>query len=753
MEKYLNLEGLTKFKEELEKLRLADKLELTGALNDLSGDIGNGTFTVKRNNVTVGSFSANQKTNDEINIVVPTSISDLGQTAITEIQNLINYGQLDVSDLTEEQKEALHESTLDDSDFVDETSLSTELANYGKIINYDSSTKMIQLKNGNTVLSQFSAQDFLVDGMLEDVRITNGTGDNAGKSVLLIDFNTESGITDIEIPLEQIFNANNYYTKTEIDNAGFLTQHQDISGKADKSEMSITSANGTATIQLKSGTSVSVLTQHQDISGKANSVDLATVATSGSYNDLSDKPVIPSNSVMGASGVNHSSGLVPDPGATQGNTKFLREDGTWQTPPEGITYESKNASSGGTEVSLVTTGEKYTWNNKQDTISDLSTIRSGASAGATAYQKPSTGIPASDIASGVIPTKASLGLDNVDNTADANKSVNYANSAGSAPANGGNSSTVNGHTVNSDVPEGAVFTDTNTWRPLGTGADDACAGNDSRLSDSRPASDVYSWAKAASKPSYSYSEISNTPSSLPANGGNADTLDNIDSSGFFRNFGVNGFFDCSSMNAQGITTIDGYSQGPDNSANVTVLNLGEYSSARFKQLLFNYENDNIYYRRKAGDTPWTSWISLITSSNIGSQTVNYATTAGSAPASDVYSWAKAASKPSYGYSEIGYTVNTVTSAGGTLSLDGTVPLHVVTLTGNVSALTLSANPPAGHSCHIILTASSEYTVAIAHDSTNRVCPTAEDVSLTVKANGYVEIDFLSAGGKVYVRGV
>ena len=35
------------------------------------------------------------------------------------------------------------------------------------------------------------------------------------------------------------------------------------------------------------------LTQHQDISGKANIVDLATVATSGSYNDLSNKPTIP----------------------------------------------------------------------------------------------------------------------------------------------------------------------------------------------------------------------------------------------------------------------------------------------------------------------------------------------------------------------------------------------------------------------------------------------------------------------------
>ena len=35
------------------------------------------------------------------------------------------------------------------------------------------------------------------------------------------------------------------------------------------------------------------LTQHQDISGKANSSDLARVATTGNYNDLSNKPTIP----------------------------------------------------------------------------------------------------------------------------------------------------------------------------------------------------------------------------------------------------------------------------------------------------------------------------------------------------------------------------------------------------------------------------------------------------------------------------
>lgn len=120
---------------------------------------------------------------------------------------------------------------------------------------------------------------------------------------------------------------------------------------------------------------------------------------------------------------------------------------------------------------------------------------------------------------------------------------------------------------------------------------------------------------------------------------------------------------------------------------------------------------------------------------------------------DAPAWIKAANKPSYAYSEIGYTVSATSSAGGTLSLAGTTPLHVVTLTGNVSALSLSANPAEGHSCHIIFTAAAEYTVAIAHDSTDRVCPKAEDVSLSIPAGGYVEIDFLTANSKVYVRGV
>ena len=101
---------------------------------------------------------------------------------------------------------------------------------------------------------------------------------------------------------------------------------------------------------------------------------LATVATSGSYNDLSNKPTIPSaythptssgnkhipsggssgqilrwsadgTAVWGAdnnttysnfvkSGSGAKAGLVPAPSTTAGTTKYLREDGTWQVPPD-----------------------------------------------------------------------------------------------------------------------------------------------------------------------------------------------------------------------------------------------------------------------------------------------------------------------------------------------------------------------------------------------------------------------------------
>lgn len=104
------------------------------------------------------------------------------------------------------------------------------------------------------------------------------------------------------------------------------------------------------------------------LDGKADSSSLAAVATSGDYNALNNKPAIPTR------------------------LSQLSSDTTHQT---------------------VTDAEKATWNGKQNAIGDLATIRSGASKGATAYQKPSTGIPKSDLSSAV-----QASLDKAESTAE-----------------------------------------------------------------------------------------------------------------------------------------------------------------------------------------------------------------------------------------------------------------------------------------------------------------------------------------------
>ena len=66
--------------------------------------------------------------------------------------------------------------------------------------------------------------------------------------------------------------------------------------------------------------------------------------------------------------------------------------------------EQVNATALANEVTRATAAEEANATaitSKQDIISDLDTIRSGAAAGATAYQKPGTGVPKTDLASGV----------------------------------------------------------------------------------------------------------------------------------------------------------------------------------------------------------------------------------------------------------------------------------------------------------------------------------------------------------------
>ena len=76
---------------------------------------------------------------------------------------------------------------------------------------YDSSAKTINFYAEGVVVATIDATDFIKDGMIDRVYIDNETQE------LVIVWNAASGKDETRIPLSDIFNPDNYYTKDEID--------------------------------------------------------------------------------------------------------------------------------------------------------------------------------------------------------------------------------------------------------------------------------------------------------------------------------------------------------------------------------------------------------------------------------------------------------------------------------------------------------------------------------------------------------
>lgn len=159
------------------------------------------------------------------------------------------------------------------------------VSGYADAVKYNSTSKYVEFYHGGTggtVVFSYDASPFLIDGMVDNVEIKTVAGSG---TCLVITFNTDAGKQDINIPISQIFDATNYYTKSEVDAA--LSGKSDTATTYTKTETDnridekITEAGGTttATVQTMIDQSISGKADSSTVSGINNTLTAHTANT------------------------------------------------------------------------------------------------------------------------------------------------------------------------------------------------------------------------------------------------------------------------------------------------------------------------------------------------------------------------------------------------------------------------------------------------------------------------------------------
>ena len=204
---------------------------------------------------------------------------------------------------------------------------------------YDSNSKRINFYasgNTGTVLSYIDATDFIKDGMVNDVTVSGVSSGGSTVECLVITFNTDAGKEDINIPLADLFDPSLYYTKSETSGA------TELSTAFSAVDDSLSALSGSV-----SSLTEALLDDEEAISAALNELNSRMSSSDESLSGKLDTSAFTEYSaatataIFSGSGVNHKSGLVPDPGAISGDTKFLCENGRWVS---GIGLETVNAS-------------------------------------------------------------------------------------------------------------------------------------------------------------------------------------------------------------------------------------------------------------------------------------------------------------------------------------------------------------------------------------------------------------------------
>lgn len=198
-----------------------DKIKLSGTTYDI---VDSTALHSLDDNVTSGGTNAVKGSGIYNAITAATgalaeTIAEQGYQTSGDVQNAIS-GKVDTTAFTAHTADTVAHTTQAEKNAWDAKLDANAVSGYADSVKYNSTSKYVEFYHGGTggtKVFEYDASPFLIDGMVQNVEIKDVTISGESVTCLVISFNTDAGKQDINVPLTDIFDASNYYTKSEVD--------------------------------------------------------------------------------------------------------------------------------------------------------------------------------------------------------------------------------------------------------------------------------------------------------------------------------------------------------------------------------------------------------------------------------------------------------------------------------------------------------------------------------------------------------
>ena len=244
--------------------------------------------------------------------------------------------------------------------------------------------------NGEEV-RRIDAKPFIKDGLLNDVKLVDDPS-NPGDKALRFIFNTDSGKQDIYVPVGDIFEYDDYYTKTQID-AKESALNNAISAEATARQQADTALDGKIATEksraqgaeqtLQDNIDAETAARQQADTTLQSNINSEKTARQQAYADLDDKITAEKTRAQGVEQTLQQADATLDSKITAEKT---RAEGAEASLNNSKADKATTLAGYGITNAYTKTETDALLDGKQNAINDLSTIRSGAAAGATALQ-------------------------------------------------------------------------------------------------------------------------------------------------------------------------------------------------------------------------------------------------------------------------------------------------------------------------------------------------------------------------------